>query len=160
MILVLPLISSPSASLFSRLLRTVPRIQATIGTTITLKFHCFFSPLVRSMYLSSFSIFNGLLVFQSLIKFHASYFLGQILVCGYTIYQHVQILVTCTILNGSSCPPSHADTCIPFVQVFSIHLLWVTVSSVSPCSLHLLFSWVNEFWFCWILNWRSLWYSM
>ena len=39
-------------------------------------------------------------------QFHVSRFLGQILVCVHTIYQCSQIVIPCTILNGSLFLPS------------------------------------------------------
>ena len=54
--------------------------------------------------------------------FYESHFLGQILVCVYTICHLGQILVSCTIPNGSFFPPSHAYYCASLVQVCCIHL--------------------------------------
>ena len=56
---------------------------------------------------------------QDPIEFCVSYFLGQILVCAYTICQHGEILIYCTIFSGLTFPRSHAYFCISFV----LHLL-------------------------------------
>ena len=60
---------------------------------------------------------------QNIREFYSSHFLGQILVCVYTIRQQGQILISCTNLRGLHVPPSHANFCIPFLQVFCIRLL-------------------------------------
>ena len=52
---ICPLISKSSCP-FIKPLVTVPRTPATIGITVTLRFHSFFSSLARSMYLSFFSL--------------------------------------------------------------------------------------------------------
>ena len=45
-------------------------------------------------------------IYQNPRRVNASHFLGQILVCAYTICLYSQISVPCTIPNGSPCPPS------------------------------------------------------
>ena len=41
-------------------------------------------------------------------------FSKQVLVCAYTICQYDQVLISCTISNGSPFPPDHAYSCITF----------------------------------------------
>ena len=67
---------------------------------------------------------GDLFVSQSPRKFYASHFLGQILIYGYTICHHGQILISCTILSEFLFPPIHAYACTPFVPVCCIHLLY------------------------------------
>ena len=59
-------------------------------------------------------------IFLSPCEFYRSHFLGQILVCAYIICLYSQILTYCTIPSGSSFPPSHAYSCIPFESVCCI----------------------------------------
>ena len=54
---------------------------------------------------------------QTSREFYATYFLGHILICAYTIGQYRQVLVFCTILGGSPFLPNHNYPCIPFVPV-------------------------------------------
>ena len=63
MVSVRPPISNPSSPLF-KLLGTVPSASITTGITVTLMFHCFFSSLARSKYLSLFS-FSLILTLRS-----------------------------------------------------------------------------------------------
>ena len=53
-----------------------------------------------------------LFISQNLKECYGSHFLGQILTCAYTICQHSQVLVSCTIPTGS-----------PFPQIFCTKLL-------------------------------------
>ena len=80
-------------------------------------FHNFFSSRARSKYLSIFlRSFIFSLIFFGISKSTGWHFLVWlwvsfnwfILVCICTICQYCQILISCTIPNGSSLPPSHA----------------------------------------------------
>ena len=52
-----------------------------------------------------------------------SHSLKQIVDCAYTICSHGQTLISCTIPNGSPCPPSGASSCIFSLMVCCICLL-------------------------------------
>ena len=62
-------------------------------------------------------------VYESLREFYAFHFLKQILVYAYTVCQHGQILISCTILNGSTFLPNYTNSCIPLMLLCCIHLL-------------------------------------
>ena len=53
---------------------------------------------------------------QSLRKFYAYHFLGNILFCAYAVFHYGEISVSCTIPSGSPFPLSHAYSCISFCQ--------------------------------------------
>ena len=71
-------------------------------------------------------------VSQSPREFYAFHFLGQILVCVYTIKSSRQISISCTIPNGTPSP-----TQILLCE-FSVFIYYVTVSFLSPNSQLLL----------------------
>ena len=134
-------LTSSSHCLFFRPLGSIQRVSTSIYITV----HSRFSSMARSKYLSIFSfsfIFtlwsaetarDGKVFFlvnkhefwlwssnpfvsQSPRKFYASFYLGQILVCAYSICQHGNILFSCTITSWSVFPSSRASSCIHFCQ--------------------------------------------
>ena len=65
---------------------------------------------------------GDLFVSESPREFYSSHLLGQVLVCAYSIYQHSQILILCTIPSRLPLTASHTYSHIPFVRVCCIHL--------------------------------------
>ena len=132
--------TSCSTNIFSCLVRSRYFVQFFISfifppvTWWNVKIH-----VMKSSFLSKLSLvfWPGLSdLFQNLREFYASQFLRQILVCAYTICQHCQILISCTLSRGLSPSSSHIYSCTPFMPVAS--LMWLTVSC--PHHLQLLFS--------------------
>ena len=71
-------------------------------------------------------------------KFIASHFHGQILIRVYTIFQHGQVLISCTISSGSHFPNCLINCCIHSLMMRS------TVSSLALYNVPLLFCFVSS----------------
>ena len=91
---------------------------------------------------------------QSPKEFYGSNSLGQSLVCAYTFCQHGQVLITCTIPSRSYSAPSHVYSCIPFVLVSCIFLLYnqpfriiIIIIIIFIIIIDCMFSWLFLF-FC------------
>ena len=59
---------------------------------------------------------------QNSREFSWSHFLVRILIYAYTICLYSQILIYCTIPNGSPFPPSRTESCFSFILVCYIRL--------------------------------------
>ena len=62
-----------------------------------------------------------------------SHFLGQILICVYTIGQHDYILISCTILCGSFFQLSSTNYCIIITIIIIIIIINISNCSTNSC---------------------------
>ena len=153
-----PLISK-SSSPFINPSVTVLITPITIGIIATFVFHCFFNSLVRSRYLSFFSLsFNFTLWSVGTTKFiilQVLFFVDyykvwssghpfvnqnpkgvcachspwQMKGCTYTICSYGQISISCTVPSWSLCPPSRVYSYTFYVLICNIR-------------------WLCDWWFC------------
>ena len=84
--------------------------------------------------------------------------LGRILGCAYTICSYGQTSISCTVLSGSPCPPSHAYSFILSVLICCICLLcgwWLRLYLHIIYICYFVVSYPFSLWYCWCL-WRCI----
>ena len=68
---------------------------------------------------------------SKLRKFYASHFLGRILDCIYTICQHGEILISCTVPSGLPFP--HSRACLVFLLYKGVAFAYYVINCFIPC---------------------------